>query len=223
LSHVKPGILLCGLLAVSIAHASIITQPPGVAPGDPYRLIFVTSAVRDATSSNIADYNSFVSGVANAVPALQALGADWRAIASTPSTNARDNVAASTAPIFRLDGTLVANGTADLWDSFILAPILIDENGHTVIGNSWSGSRSNGTATGDALGTAFLVRTGLTDGTNRFWLAAGSYAPNTMQHLYAISSEIVAPVPEPMSVGFVAAGFVLLIGHSRINRMRCRR
>jgi len=39
--------------------------PVGLNPGDPYRLIFVTSIARDALSTNIADYNSFVHGIAN--------------------------------------------------------------------------------------------------------------------------------------------------------------
>ena len=33
--------------------------------GDTYRLAFVTSATRNATSTDINDYNSFVQGVAN--------------------------------------------------------------------------------------------------------------------------------------------------------------
>jgi hypothetical protein len=32
----------------------------GVNPGDQFRIVFVTTGVRDATSSNISDYNTFV-------------------------------------------------------------------------------------------------------------------------------------------------------------------
>lgn len=34
--------------------------------GDQYRFVFVSSATRDATSTNIADYNAFVQDLANA-------------------------------------------------------------------------------------------------------------------------------------------------------------
>jgi hypothetical protein len=43
--------------------AAPITVPTGLNPGDRYRLAFVTSTTRDARSSNIADYNLFVTDV----------------------------------------------------------------------------------------------------------------------------------------------------------------
>ena len=53
------------------APGRILTVPPGLKPGDKYRLVFVTSATRDAKSENIGDYNTFVSGVAAAAPRAQ--------------------------------------------------------------------------------------------------------------------------------------------------------
>ena len=79
--------LLIALVAVVIASAtataSPITIPPGLAPGSTYFLAFVTGDERDATSSNILDYNAFVTKAAYDEPALLALGTIWKAIGST--------------------------------------------------------------------------------------------------------------------------------------------
>jgi hypothetical protein len=69
--------------AASTSIAVPITVPTGLSPGDEYRLVFVTSTTRNATSSNIADYNLFVTGVANTIPELLALGTTWSATGST--------------------------------------------------------------------------------------------------------------------------------------------
>jgi hypothetical protein len=83
--------LACVVGTATHARAVPITAPPGLDPGDQYRLAFVTSTLRDATSANIADYNAYVTTVANAVPELLALATTWTAIGSTASVDARDN------------------------------------------------------------------------------------------------------------------------------------
>jgi hypothetical protein len=70
---------------------TVTTIPPGLSPGDQYHLIFLTSGTRDATSSNIADYDAFVTDQANLSPVLAALGTTWRALGSTGTANAIDN------------------------------------------------------------------------------------------------------------------------------------
>ena len=57
------------------AAAIPITVPTSLSPGDQYRLAFVTSSTRNATSSDIGVYNTFVDTVAETVPALAALEA----------------------------------------------------------------------------------------------------------------------------------------------------
>ena len=42
-----------------------------------YRLLFTTSQRRDATSTDIADYNEFVQSVADSSPGLARVGRDW--------------------------------------------------------------------------------------------------------------------------------------------------
>jgi hypothetical protein len=78
-------------VAAGTATAIPITVPTGLNPGDEYRLAFVTSTTRDATSSDITVYNGFVTASANAVTELALLGSTWTAIASTPTADARDN------------------------------------------------------------------------------------------------------------------------------------
>jgi len=48
----------CAFSALStIVNASLVV-PAGLNPGDAYHVIFVSSTTRDATSSNIADYDA---------------------------------------------------------------------------------------------------------------------------------------------------------------------
>ena len=53
-------------------------------PGDTYHLVFVTEGTRDATSTDIADYNAFVKAEAERPGATtENLGINWFAIGST--------------------------------------------------------------------------------------------------------------------------------------------
>jgi hypothetical protein len=58
------GIVCAGValatLGTSAAQAALVVVPPGLNPGDQYRLVFVTAGTRNATSSDINDYNTFV-------------------------------------------------------------------------------------------------------------------------------------------------------------------
>ena len=92
--------------------------------GDTYRFAFTSSALTPATSSDINYYNTFVQNLANA-SALKigaAQGVTWKAIASTPTVDARDNTSTHVAvngtgeSIFLLNGTsIVATDYIDLW------------------------------------------------------------------------------------------------------------
>ncbi len=110
------------LFSAANVFAAIITLPTSLNLGDEYRLAFVTSGTRDATSSDIADYNTFVTNAANAVPALASLGTTWTAIGSTATVDARDNTntVPSTVnggsvgvPIFLLNDTKLVDSNND--------------------------------------------------------------------------------------------------------------
>jgi hypothetical protein len=127
------------------------------AEGDTYRLAFFTSATTDATSSDIATYNTWVQGLANATTAYD-IGVDesvvWKVIASSSTVDAIVNTL--TDPIadgvgeavYLLDGsTLVASDNADLWDGEIDNIIDLTEQG--TIDSSWpfTGTSEDGTST----------------------------------------------------------------------------
>jgi hypothetical protein len=79
----------------AIAFAAAIAVPPGLNPGDTYRIIFVTSTGRDALSPDIAGYNAFVTAAANSDAGLASLGATWKALASTAAVNVLTNAGLS--------------------------------------------------------------------------------------------------------------------------------
>lgn len=86
--------LLFGFVC-SATHAVLV--PPGLNPGDPYHLAFVTSGTRDATASDIGTYNAFVQSEAKRSGSLVAgMGINWFVIGSTFSVAARDNALCST-------------------------------------------------------------------------------------------------------------------------------
>ncbi len=70
--------LILGIAAMALTATSALSVPITIPtthnPGDQYRLAFVTSTTRDATSADIAVYNAFVTGVANSVQTLSDTG-----------------------------------------------------------------------------------------------------------------------------------------------------
>ena len=62
------------LASATTSQAQPITIPSGLNPGDSYRLAFVTSTTRDATSSNSVDYDALVTAAASSVGELASLG-----------------------------------------------------------------------------------------------------------------------------------------------------
>ena len=70
------------------------------------------SATRDARSSNIADYDQFITDLAVAAGINTYFGnpVTWQAMASTPTVDAVDRLpkVAGSPPLYRLDGQLVA-------------------------------------------------------------------------------------------------------------------
>lgn len=121
------------------AHTAIIISPPDLNPGDNYRLIFITDGSTNATSSDVATYNSFVAAEAAAITALNDLGTTWTAIASTATVDARDNTGTNPSStgvaIYRLDGTRIADDNADFWDQEIEANINISPTMTTIGSN----------------------------------------------------------------------------------------
>lgn len=140
------------------------------APGDTYRLVFVTSTTTTATSTDIGTYNAFVQGVANAA----GLGSvTWNAVGSTATVDARDNVGANPGVdgtgemTILMDGlTIIANDNADLWNGIVNTVVgtgdPATENGRSVYFNEngdqlltdrvFTGTKTDGTANTEGSG-----------------------------------------------------------------------
>ena len=154
--------------------------PAGLGPGDSFRLLFLTSTKRNATSGDIAVYNSFVAARAAAGhSAIQGFSDDFRPVISTgaPSwVNAQQILSFSSyttwipqapgnVPVYWLNGAKVADASWDFfddsWDSHdarnewgaSMAHISLSEK------RAWTGSWYEGWAW-DPAGSD-LVRTGM--------------------------------------------------------------
>ena len=188
--------------------------PAGLTTGDSFRLLFVTSGTRNAESSDIADYNTFVQTQAAAATGIGApindFSSQFRALGSTATMDARDNTASNhvksssdtDAPIYWLDGDKVADDyalfydTTRPWDSI---------NGKNEIGSAvsattdiWTGSIPNGTGTASATnrelgGTSGTTINGRLTGASHFLF--GLTLSSAESHpLYALSPIITVGI-----------------------------
>jgi hypothetical protein len=146
------SLIVAFFLLVPLASAAPTTLPSDLSPGDEYRLAFYTSTDHDATSGDIADYNLFVTSLANAVAELASLGTTWTLLGSTAAINARDNTSTNPAvdgagvPIYLLNDTQLATDYSDLWDGTILTPLTVTEDGVVDdLRTVWTGSGADGT------------------------------------------------------------------------------
>jgi len=249
----QPGIVSAGVAlaatlgTASAAQAALVVVPPDLAVGDQYRLVFVTEGKRDATSTDIDDYNTFVTSQVrlSILPgttdtalyqALNAAGIDpntitWKAIGSTASVDARDNTGTNPTlstgvPIYLIDGNRVANNNADLWDGSIQTAINRTPDDLQFNELVWTGSNNNGTAENGRLGGGSLgqVRYGLASSITAEWITMYDSDRFSISRLYGISSVLTVPtpavtVPEPTSLlGFITLGGLMLGGAVRKAR-----
>ena len=140
-------------------------KPSGVAAGGKFRLLFITSNARRATSSNIADYNRFVQDRAAAGhSAVRDYSAGFRAVGSTASVDARDNTCSTGTGvrIHWLNGSKVADNYGDFYDdTWDDETNRRHENGATNLFpiGVWTGSDADGTgAEGDELGQVTVIK-----------------------------------------------------------------
>ena len=97
--------------------------PTGLAVGDQFRLLFLSSTKRDATATDIATYNTFIQTRAAAGHTdIQAYSAGFRVVGCTAATDARDNTettytsTAKGVPIYWLNGAKAADEYEDFYD-----------------------------------------------------------------------------------------------------------
>ncbi|GCL58516.1 PEP-CTERM sorting domain-containing protein [Microcystis aeruginosa] len=230
------GVALATLVTASAAQAALLVVPPGLNPGDQYRLVFLTAGARDALSTNINDYNNFVtnqvtgSALANALSGA-GLTTTWKAIGSTASVAARDNTGTNPSstgvPIYLINGNKVANNNADLWDGSIQTAINRTQNDSLSLQGVFTGTSNDGTAFGNAGLGALNVVWGVNWGfANTTWIEYDQANGSTSQFFYGMSGVLTVPqppqpvtVPEPSSLlGFITLGGLMLGGAVRKAR-----
>ena len=214
-----PLVLSFGL--ANAAHAAAIVVPPGLNPGDTYRLIFVTSGTVDALSTDIAYYNTFVSDEVLVTPALALLGTTWKAMASTSSVNALINAGLdpsdTTTRFYNTQGNLVATGVLvnvnGLYGGiqYSHAAVITDSSGAAVNVPVWTGTGSDGVTSralgGSGTGFSFWGNSGAAD---YDWTEFDIDQRSTQRHLYGISGVLSVGVPEPSSLVLVGGAMLIL-------------
>jgi len=208
------------------AEASIILETPtGLNPGDQFRFVFVTDGIRDATSTNITDYDSFVNSEA-AGATYEGAVVNWLAIGSTDSVDAIDHIGKATAPVYLSDGTLVTTTTtsAGLWSGALVHEIDLDLAANPVPPFSfvWTGTNPTGTGFGGPLG-ASSPQVGSTTDTDGAWISSGRSPSGDLRNLYGISSLLtVRPsvVPEPSTPALLWTALGVGLSSSWARRRR---
>jgi arylsulfatase A-like enzyme len=203
-------VFLTVIAILSACAQADIVQPSGINPatgaiwvnGDTYRIAFITSGIHDAVSTDIAVYNAFVQGLADAA----GIGGevDWFVIGSTVDVDARDNTSTNPevetgCPVLLVDGsTVVANNNADLWDGEIAHIINLTEEGVEFTHWPFTGTNLDGTVTSGFHGplgnTGTESSQGNSNSTTQWIWRTNTAAPKTELHyMYAMS--------EPLTVG----------------------
>ena len=187
-------------------------KPTGVASGGKFRMLFVTSNRRDARSTNIAHYNSFVQArAANGHAAIQNYGKGFRVLGSTQAVNARANTCSRSsdtdAAVYWLNGTKVADNYGDMydgsWDSN--ADRLESGNSNTAVTSRvWTGTNNNGTTDSfnylggfsPAFGTSNSPTTPLKQGIT----TTGNYRLYGLSQVFVVDADRTTPATTDISI-----------------------
>ena len=186
-------------------------RPASVGPdGGDFRLLFLTQGTRDATSSDIADYDAFVQASASgshpggAHSAIRPYASLFKAAASTATVNARvhtgmdwTNPSHLDAPIHWLGGSRLSPSNVFFWasdhqeswsSSDRRNAAGVAPTGSVLNSNVWTGTRNGGFVTpsgplGDSDGTSDAGRVGGVPGGNSFWYGVPT-STSTLLPLY---------------------------------------
>jgi hypothetical protein len=215
-------VLALTLLATTVQGALVV--PTGLSTGDPYHVIFVSSTTRDATSSNIADYDAHVQSAADAAGIGASLSVSWLALGSTPTVDVFDHLMplfsnTNTVPIYNQNGDLVASSLADMFDRFttLSAPIQYDELANSLTTDVWTGSTRDGVVSVWSLGgqggagTQFAMFGNSDVQFSQTWVANGAGNVINSFSFYAVSQELTADVvPVPAAIWLFGSALGLL-------------
>ena len=200
--------------------------PSGLTTGDKFRLLFLTYSGRAPTSTDIADYNTYVQNQANrsnAHAAIKPHRSGFRVVGCTAAKDARDNTETTyTAtdkgvPIYWLDGNKVVDDYEDFydggWDDEANPK---DRAGNAItpqLGYVWTGCRNDGTAKPSTAFGNTNVEVGRLDSAGSP-LSAGSSTSSslTTYSYYALSGVFVVP-------NSPATGAPTITGTPRVNEV----
>lgn len=121
--------------------------------------VFVTSTIHTGNLGGQAGADSICQTRAQEAD----LDGSWVALLSTSSTNARDSIVID-GPVLNMQGALVAEDAADLWDGSIQASFRLDEHGDPVGQRGWTGTTAAGLGSGSVCEN-WTAQTGGTKGT----------------------------------------------------------
>lgn len=210
------------LLALTALCASLSAAPLptgaslGVAPGTPYHFAFVTSNGTLPTSTNIATYDAFVQGAADAAGIGSSIGLNWVVIGSTQTVDAFSHTNVQ-GPVFLIDGTKLANDSADFWDGNLLTPLNVTELGTSLAIQVYTGTTFTGGIDAGYLGNPSFRMAGYSGYSNAGWIAFGYPAHPPYISIYGISAAITdTETPEPATAWLLA--IPLAIVYRRIQR-----
>ncbi len=204
-SRTTVRVLLAAALAAMLCGAARAdaTLPTGLAPGSKYEIMFVTLDHTTGTSSNISDYNSFVTTEANQSATLAALGVTWTAFASTSGYNAK-TYGYSSYPIYNTSGGSLEPNYLTLFSDNSFPGPTYNQFGNSIYNYTQASQRDVWTGTSPSswpsgvLGTANPID-GVDSGTNLGWYYYSFPVEGNSYLMYGISSPITA-VPEPATV-----------------------
>lgn len=221
-----PGAVCAFVLAILAAssHAALVV-PAGLSPGDTYHVIFASSTTRDATSSNIADYDAHIQAAADAAGIGSSIGLnDWRVVGSTPTVSAVDHLSSlfsstTNIPIYNQNGDLVSASFDGLWDGALDNPVGFAETGTANDTYVFTGSDAAGAPypTWELGGSYQNTRAGDSGASSSSWINAGYLLRTYSYSFYGLSEELTVPttVPLPAAAWLFGAGLLGLIAVAR--------
>jgi hypothetical protein len=201
-----------------------------------YRIMFVTEGARTASlpSGQMSEFDDFVTAEAHRDGSLlQSLNASWYAFALPNPTNLADaqshylSLAGSAAPIYLVDGTLVAQtaqGILQSTASAVQSAINLDQFGASQNRRVWTGLGPADWMTSENGLGANLVWYGWSTNSGGGAFYAGQLGSGYLGAVYGISSELIVPeppaaIPEPGTFAMVGGSTLLLLVLGR-RRMR---
>jgi len=209
------------LVAIIPVHAAPVTVPVGLAPGDTYRLAFVTRIPTHAESPYIEYYDDFVTSQAdNLTTQVSGQNVRWSALVSTmynpDAAFNTDTQVHDGPPIYNTHGDLIATDNDDLWQVPLISPIQYDQYGEELHDLVWTGFFPIGGGPLYQLG-GYRPNLGLSTSVSTEWALYTDEWPGHHFPVYAISSTLEV-VPVPAAIWLFGSGLVALLGLRRKGR-----